>query len=173
MRIVIFFSCPIGVSKPDSASAGAGHSPQIREWCCELCSSPENAKFGVLGALGDLVVRFLKGNHQGAKNTKITKDQQRIAHFHRRWRVDGPRSVTLPSPGAFSTLFVNSENTSSFGVGYWGNQSTETTTLTARSPSNPRDMFWGTGIASTFPGMEQALAAGSSEGVDSRWRKYG
>jgi hypothetical protein len=29
-----------------------------------------------------LVVRFLKGNHQGAKNTKITKDQQRIACFH-------------------------------------------------------------------------------------------
>jgi hypothetical protein len=52
-------------------------------------ASPENARFGVLGALGVLVVRFLKGNHQGAKNTKITKDQQRIAHFHRRWCVNG------------------------------------------------------------------------------------
>jgi len=29
---------------------------------------------GVLGALGVLAVRFLKGNHQGVKNTKITKD---------------------------------------------------------------------------------------------------
>jgi len=35
---------------------------------------------------------FLKGNHQGAKNTKITKDQQRIAHFHRRWLVNGRMS---------------------------------------------------------------------------------
>jgi len=39
-----------------------------------------------------LVVRFLKGNHRGAKNTKITKDPQRITHFHRRWRVNGRMS---------------------------------------------------------------------------------
>jgi hypothetical protein len=54
--------------------------------------SPENDRFGVLGALGVLVVRFLKGNHQGAKNTKFTKDQQRIVHLHRRWRVNGRMS---------------------------------------------------------------------------------
>jgi len=41
------------------------------------------------------VVRFLKGNHKDTKNTKITKDQQRIAHFHRRWRVDGRMSNSL------------------------------------------------------------------------------
>jgi hypothetical protein len=52
-----------------------------------MSNSRENARFGVLGALGVLVVRFLKGNHQGAKNKKITKDQQRIAHFYRRWRT--------------------------------------------------------------------------------------
>jgi len=48
-----------------------------------MANSHENARFGVLGALGVLVVRFLKGNHQGTKDAKITKDQQRIAHFHR------------------------------------------------------------------------------------------
>jgi hypothetical protein len=57
-----------------------------------MSNSPDNTRFGVLGALGVLVVRFLKGNHKGAKNTKITKDQQRIAHFHRRWRVNGRMS---------------------------------------------------------------------------------
>ena len=41
------------------------------------------------------MVRFLKGNHKDTKNTKITKDQQRIAHFHRRWRVDGRMSNSL------------------------------------------------------------------------------
>ena len=57
-----------------------------------MSNSPENDRFGVLGALGVLVVRFLKGNHQGAKNTKFTKDQQRIAHLHRRWLVNGRMS---------------------------------------------------------------------------------
>jgi hypothetical protein len=47
-----------------------------------------------------LVVRFLKGNHQGAKNTKITKDHQRIAHFHREWRVKGRMSNSPENPPA-------------------------------------------------------------------------
>jgi len=54
-----------------------------------MSNSPENARFGVLGAHGVLVVRFLKGNHQGTKNNKITKDLQRFAHFYRRRRTSG------------------------------------------------------------------------------------
>jgi hypothetical protein len=72
-------------------------SPALLPEATDLVS-PENARFSVLGALGVLVVRFLKGNHQGTKNAKITKDQQRIAHFHRWWRVNGRMSSSRENP---------------------------------------------------------------------------